>query len=82
MNAQTRQYLFGSIFLAVGVYQLYLNDMLEFSLYACAGMAFVVNALVNEPRLFPYKRILVIIAWTLIIATGILFFYLLRYRFF
>jgi hypothetical protein len=82
MNAQTRQYIFGSIFLAVGGYQFYLNDMLEFSLYACAGSAFIVNALVNEPRLFPYKKVLVMLTWALIIASGILFFYLLRYKFF
>jgi hypothetical protein len=82
MNAQTRQYLFALVFLSVGLYQFYLKDYLEFALYACAALAFVVNALTNEPRMAAYKRALVPAAWTLIIGTGILFLYLLRYKYF
>ncbi|MBX2944636.1 MAG: hypothetical protein KF725_02285 [Cyclobacteriaceae bacterium] len=82
MNSQVRQYLFGLIFIGVGCYQLYINDMLEFSLYACAGSAFIFNALTAEPRLVSYKKPLVIITWVLIMATALLFFYLLRYKFF
>jgi len=82
MNSQTRQYLFGLIFIAVGCYQFYINDMLEFWMYACAGSAFIVNALTAEPSLIQYKKPLVILTWMLIIVTGILFFYLLRYKFF
>ncbi|MBX2961094.1 MAG: hypothetical protein KF687_01205 [Cyclobacteriaceae bacterium] len=82
MNSQTRQYLFGSIFIAVGCYQFYINDMLEFSMYACAGFAFIFNALINEPAMAAYKKVLTIITWMLIIATALLFFYVLRYKFF
>jgi hypothetical protein len=82
MNSQARQYIFGSIFLAVGVYQFYHSEYLEFSLYVCAGSAFVFNALVSEPALEAYKKPLVIITWTLIVAATLLFFYLLRYKFF
>ena len=82
MNAQSRQYIFGLIFIAFGVYQLYLPKFLEFSLYACAGLAFIFNALVAEPRLHSYKKLLVIITWILIITTALLFLYLIRYTYF
>ncbi|MCK6617287.1 MAG: hypothetical protein L6Q51_06560 [Cyclobacteriaceae bacterium] len=82
MNAHIRQYLFGGIFIAFGLYQLYISDYLEFWLYALAGSAFIVNALTNEPRLEQLKKPLVIFTWMLIIATAILFIYLLRYKFF
>lgn len=82
MNAQTRQYIFGLIFMAVGIFQLYLSDYLEFLLYMSAGSAFIVNALTNEPRLFEYKKTLVIITWVLIVGTSLLFFYLLRHKYF
>jgi hypothetical protein len=82
MNSQARQYVFGAIFIAVGVYQFYLSEFLEFSMYVCAGSAFVFNALVSEPALATYKKPLVIITWILIVAATLLFFYLLRYKFF
>lgn len=82
MNAQTRQYVFGSIFIAFGIYQFYIKDFLEFWLYALAGTAFIVNALTFEPRLEPYKKPLVIFSWILIVTTAILFFYIIRYKFF
>lgn len=81
MNARTRQYLFGVIFLAVGIYQLTIRDYLEFSLYGLAGLAFIVNSLTMEPRLIRYKKPLVIISWILIGATGILFLYLLQFKY-
>lgn len=81
MNAQTRQYLFGLIFLGVGIFQLIKRDMLEASLYIVAGAAFVFNTLATEPRLFNYKKTLVIITWTLIIAAGVLFLYLLQFKY-
>jgi hypothetical protein len=81
MNAHTRQYLFGIIFLAVGIYQLYIKDLLEFSLYGLAGLAFIVNALTMEPRLISFKKPLVIVSWLLIGATGILFLYLLQFKY-
>ena len=82
MNAQTRQYLFGLIFIGVGIYQAVIKDYLEFSLYAVAGLAFIVNALTFEPKLFDYKKQLVILSWVLIGATGILFLYLLQFKYF
>lgn len=81
MNAQTRQYLFGLIFAGVGIYQLILGDWLEFSLYAIAGCAFIFNALTLEPKLTRYKKTLVMISWILIGATGILFLYLLQFKY-
>jgi hypothetical protein len=82
MNAQSRQYLFGLIFLAFGIYQATLTEYLEFALYSGAGLAFMFNALVNEPRFQEYRKLLIIITWGLIIITALLFFYLLRYKFF
>ena len=81
MNAKNRQYLFGLIFLAVGIYQFTIKDWLEFSLYSLAGLAFIVNSLTMEPRLLRYKKPLVIVSWVLIIATGILFLYLLQFKY-
>ena len=81
MNAKTRQYLFGLIFVAIGIYQLIIEDYLEFALYALAGVAFIVNALTLEPRLLNYKKPLVIVSWVLIGATGILFLYLLQFKY-
>ena len=81
MNQRTRQYLFGLIFIGVGIYQLVKHDMLEACLYMVAGAAFVFNTLATEPGLFNYKNPLVIVTWTLIIAAGILFLYLLQFKF-
>jgi hypothetical protein len=81
MNAKTRQYLFGLIFLGVAIYQLKINDLLEFSLYGMAGAAFVVNSLTMEPKLAAMKKPLVILSWLLIGATGILFLYLLQFKY-
>ena len=81
MNARTRQSLFGVIFLAFGIYQLVQRDRLEASLYMIAGAAFIFNTLAVEPRLSAYKRLLVIVTWVLIVGTGILFLYLLQFKF-
>lgn len=81
MNQRTRQYLFGLIFFGVGIYQLIKDDALEASLYMVAGTAFVFNTLATEPALFNYKKILVITTWSLIIAAGILFLYLLQFKY-
>ena len=82
MDKQTRQYLFGLVFIAFGGYQLYISDSLEFALYTTAGSAFIFNALTSELRLASYKKVLVGITWVLIIVASLLFFYLLRYKFF
>ncbi|MCI0751723.1 MAG: hypothetical protein L0Y35_07785 [Flammeovirgaceae bacterium] len=81
MNSITRQYLFGLLFITFGIYQLYIKDYLEFSLYTVAGLAFAVNGLTLEPRLAAYKKPLVIISWLLIIAAALLFLYLLQFKF-
>jgi hypothetical protein len=81
MNAKTRQYLFGVIFIAVAIYQATVRDYLEFTLYAVAGMAFVVNALTLEPKLITYKKTLVILTWILIAGAAVIFLYLLQFKF-
>jgi len=81
MNARQRQYLFGAIFLAFGIYQIVKKDMLEASLYMVAGAAFIFNTIATEPALAQYKKVLVIITWALIIVSGILFLYLLQFKF-
>lgn len=81
MNSKTRQYLFGIIFLGVAAYEMTTRDYLEVTLYACAGLAFVINALSLEPRLSSAKRLLAIITWVLIAATAILFLYVLQFKF-
>lgn len=81
MNSRTRQYLFGGIFVAVAVYQAYLRDFVEFSLYLTAGMAFIVNALALEPRMVSVKRPLVIATWILISAAAVQFLYVLQFKF-
>jgi len=81
MNARVRQYLFGVVFLGFGVYQLVKKDMLEAALYMVAGAAFIFNTLATEPGLAQYKNVIVVITWALIIAAGILFLYLLQFKF-
>ena len=81
MNARHRQYLFGVIFLGFGIYQVVLKDMLEASLYMIAGAAFIFNTLASEPSLSNYKKVIVAITWVLIITAGILFLYLLQFKF-
>jgi hypothetical protein len=80
MNSTQRQYLFGLLFFCAGLYQAYIHDYLEFSLFAVAGLAFAVNALTFEPKLLKHKKLLVVISWILIITTGILFLYLLQFK--
>jgi hypothetical protein len=81
MKSIDRQYLFGGLFVAFAIYQSVIEDYLEFALYAVAGLAFISNALTFEPKLFPYKKGLVIITWTLIISSGILFLYLIQFKY-
>ena len=81
MNARTRQYLFGVIFLGVGIYYMAKQDWLEAMLYSIAGSAFIANTLALEPRLIQYKKTLAIITWVLIISTGLIFLYVLQFKF-
>ena len=81
MIARIRPYLVSILFLFVGGYQLYAGDFLEASLYILASLAFAFNAMAGEPGLVAYKKIIVIITWSLIIITGILFLYLLQFKY-
>jgi hypothetical protein len=81
-KSETRQYLFGIIFFGFGIYQLVTGDYLEFTLYTAAGLAFIVNTLTFEPKLIVYKKPLVITTWILIGITGLLFLYLLQFKYF
>lgn len=81
MNARTRQYLFGIIFLGVGIYYIVKQDWLEALLYSIAGSAFISNTLAAEPRLVQYKKTMAIITWALIICTGLVFLYVLQFKF-
>lgn len=82
MDSGKRQYLFGLIFFAVGIYQLTIGDFLEFSLYGVAGLSFIVNGLTLEPKLVAYKKPLVMASWILIITTGLLLLYLIQFKWF
>ena len=82
MNSITRQYLLGAIFIGVAIYQCVVKDYLEFALYSVAGLSFVFNALTFEPKLIAYKKILVIITWVLIAGAGLLFLWLLQFKYF
>ena len=81
MNSRTRQYLFGIIFLGVGIYYMMKNDWLEALLYSIAGAAFISNTLASEPRLFEFKKSLAIVTWALIIFTGLVFLYVIQFKF-
>lgn len=81
MNAKQRQYLFGIIFIGFGIYQLVKNDSLEAVLYMVAGAAFIFNTVASEPSLAQYKKPLVVVTWMLIIAAGLLFFWLLQFKY-
>ena len=81
MNARVRQYLFGLLFIGVGIYQAVIHEYLETALYALAGVSFIVNAMTLEDKFIRYKKPLVIISWLLIGATGILFLYLLQFKY-
>ncbi len=82
MSNHRRQYLFGALFLAFGIYQAITHDYLECSLYSIAGLSFIANALTFEPKLIDFKKPLVVGTWVLIISTGILFLYLLQFKYF
>ncbi len=81
MKNLNRQYIFAALFVAFSVYQAFIGDILEFSLYFAAGLAFTFNALTFEPGLYKYKKPLVIVSWILIIGTGILFLWMLQFKY-
>lgn len=81
MNAKLRQYAFALLFLAVGIFQLVKKDSLEASLYIMAATAFILNSLAGEAKLIRYKKWLVVATWVLMISVGILFLYLLQFKY-
>lgn len=81
MNSRIRQYLFGLVFFGFGVYEFRKNDPLEASVYLIAGLAFIFNNLVSEPKFYAYQKALVTITWILIIAASIVFLYVLQFKF-
>ncbi|HEX7015686.1 MAG TPA: hypothetical protein VF191_09240 [Cyclobacteriaceae bacterium] len=81
MRSTVRQYLFATIFIAVGIYQGVKGDQVEFWFYIMAGTCFIMNALSLEPRLAAYRKVLVIASWILIAATAFFFVYLLQFKF-
>ena len=81
MDSHFRQYLFGLVFFGFGVYEFTKNDPLEAVVYLTAGLAFIFNNLISEPRLYDYKKILIIITWVLIVTAGITFLYVLQFKF-
>jgi uncharacterized membrane protein len=81
MKSEKQQYVFGALFVGVGLYQFFQNDFLEGTLYILAALAFIVNALTREPGLLVWKKPLVIITWVLIAVTLILFVYLIQFKF-
>lgn len=81
MDSRIRQYLFGLVFFGFGVYEFKKDDPLEASVYLLAGMAFIFNNLVSEPRLQAHRKLLVTVTWILIIAASIVFLYVLQFKF-
>lgn len=81
MKDLNRQYLFALIFMGVGIYQMTKGDVVEASLYLFAGSAFIFNALASEARLQQYKKLLAIITWVLIIVTGLLFLWVIQFKY-
>jgi hypothetical protein len=81
MSSLLRQHAFAFIFIAVGIFQMVKRDPLEASLYLLAGTAFVFNALASDLRLLKYKKTLVIITWVLMVIVGILFLYVLQFKY-
>lgn len=81
MSSLIRQYIFGAFFILFGVYQFTKSDYLEVALYFMAGAAFIFNALAKEHKLENFKTILVIITWSLILGAGVIFLYVLQFKF-
>lgn len=82
MNSRIRQYLFGGIFVAIGVYYIVQRSYVEASLYVLAGLSFISNTLINEPALAAYRKVLVIVTWSFIIITAIVFLWVLQSKYF
>jgi hypothetical protein len=82
MNSRVRQYLFGGVFIVLGVYLWMQSNFLYAWTCFLTGVSFAVNALTFEPALEAYRKPLTILAWILIFATGILFLWVLQSSYF
>jgi hypothetical protein len=81
MSGGRRLYLYGAALFAVGIYQVVQKDLLESSLYFCAALTFALNGMTSEPSFAAYKKALTIASWIFIIATAVLFLYLMQFKF-
>ena len=76
-----RQYLFGLAFIILSLFYFFKARDIEGALCVLAGLSFITNQLTAEPKLFAYKKMLVIATWIFILITGVFFFYVLRNSF-
>jgi hypothetical protein len=76
-----RQYLFGLAFIILSLFYFFKARDIEGTLCVLAGLSFITNQLTAEPKLFAYKKMLVIATWIFILITGVFFFYVLRNSF-
>ena len=78
MKGSSIQYLVGGLMVAFSLYQIYIADFWEASLYISAGLAFIVMGLLKN-EVFPgHKKILNVISWLLILLAVFLFLFLVR----
>jgi hypothetical protein len=82
MNSRVRQYLFGGVFFVLGAYLWTQSNFLYAWTCVLTGVSFVVNAVTFEPAFESYRKLLTIVAWVLIFATGILFLWVLQSSYF
>ncbi|MCZ8022572.1 MAG: hypothetical protein O9302_12960 [Cyclobacteriaceae bacterium] len=73
-----RQYLFGLAFIVLSLFYFFKSRDTEGTLCVLAGLSFITNQITAEPKLFEYKKMLVIATWIFILITGVFFFYVLR----
>lgn len=78
MKGSTLQYLVGALMVAFSLYQIYLKEYWEFSLYICAGSAFLLVGLNKDEQYIVSKKFSSILSWVLILATVFIFFFLVR----
>jgi len=81
MKKLNTQYFFAAAFMTIGIIQMFRADVLESSLYILAGLAFTFNLLASEERFRRQKKVLVAVTWTLMIATGLLFLWVLQFHY-
>ena len=73
-----RNYLIGLAFVLFGVYRIYLNNILEATLYFTVGIGFALMGAAKDARFSNYHKQINIASWVLIITGVILFIAVLR----